>query len=133
MAPKLIFLTGAPEASSLSWGDEAGLLTGFEESLARFARLETPIQVQAISEESTQPSNLAYWRSIPLTRQHLPTGLSQNVWKEHYQGGAQFFATSIIDTFLDEDSQNQDHHVASVQSVEEVLTRKLTWWNLKIL
>lgn len=120
MAPKLIFLTGAPEASSLTWGSEAGLLNSFEEPVARFARLNKPLQTTIEGNTQSSSTSVPYWRSIPLERQHLPTGLSQNIWREEYQG-AQFFATSNIDNFIGEYSQGEEQ--ASLQSVEDVLTQ----------
>ena len=66
---KVIFLTGAPLPSSLQWTEEelcAPLQPGFVE--------RKPVES---TEQSSHADNAPSWRSIPLERPHLPTGLTQ--------------------------------------------------------
>jgi hypothetical protein len=125
MSPRLVLFTGAPEVSSLDW-DDAGLLNTFCEPIARFAHLDGYNVNQDII-PSTPPSAPGHpaWRSLPLDRQHLPTGISQDhTWKEEYQG-AQFFATSYINSFMEEVSEvpTGDTRDSSLQSTEQVLSQ----------
>ena len=66
---KVIFLTGAPLPSSLGWTDEelcAPLQPGFIERI--------PVKSNAVPvTDDKAPS----WRSLPLEKPHLPTGLTQ--------------------------------------------------------
>lgn len=66
---RVIFLTGAPLSSSLTWTEKelcAPLQAGF--------KAKPPVESTAIStEENRAPS----WRLLPLEKPHLPTGLTQ--------------------------------------------------------
>ena len=70
-AEKIIFLTGAPDASALSWDEAdltASLLPCFEE------------EIDACHNDTTEPSSSNFtapaWRVLPLKRTHLHTGLT---------------------------------------------------------
>lgn len=127
---------GAPEASSLDW-QESGLLDSFSDAIARFAGLNghhtsettTPITPALASASITHPS----WRSLPLERQHLTTGLTQSFDRHHlFTGlsqakdsqGASFFVASQINSFVEELSQAPpESHPSSHASAEELLSQ----------
>jgi len=115
MSPGILLFTGAPESKSLDWKQD-DLFDAFSEPFSRFAQLGNP-------QESVTPDGTEHpaWRSLPLSRQHLLTGLSQNHgWQKEYQG-ASFFTT---DSFIEELSQPAlPDSQASVQSVEQVLSQ----------
>lgn len=70
MNGKLILLTGAPDAYSLRWDEEE--LSDFLLPCFSFPYI--------LPSENVQLSNQApLWRSIPLERQHLSTGLTPNI------------------------------------------------------
>lgn len=120
MTPKILFFTGAPEPNALLWDESIVPINNFEERIARYAGLHWRNSAYQVDDSSTM--DRPYWRSLPLERQHLATGISQNLWKEDHQG-AQFFATSYIDSVLGDISGTQEDQTSSVQSVEEVLTQ----------
>ena len=73
---RVIFLTGAPLPSSLGWTEEelcAPLQPGFIE--------RAPGEVSGVS---TTDDRAPSWRSLPLEKPHLPTGLTQ-MSREHQQ------------------------------------------------
>jgi len=136
MAPKLVMFVGAPEASSLDW-QESGLLNSFSDSIARFAGVDdqsttshrnatTPVLTSA---STAHPS----WRSLPLERQHLTTGLTQSFDRYHlFTGlsqaegsqGTSFFVASQINSFMEELSQApSESHPSSHASAEELLSQ----------
>ncbi|TVY23339.1 hypothetical protein LHYA1_G007991 [Lachnellula hyalina] len=124
MAPRIIMFAGAPDLKSLE-RDEASLLTTFSPPFVRFFHLDGyESQVAAsFAADATQASfEHPAWRSIPLERQHLPTGISQDhAWQE----GASFFSTSEIDSLMEELSQKQTYESfeSSSQSVKQVLSQ----------
>jgi hypothetical protein len=134
MAPKLLMFVGAPEASSLDW-EEPGLLAAFSDPIARFAGIinaneaTIPITPDLTSVSIQHPS----WRSLPLERQHLTTGLTQSFDQHHlFTGisqqkdsqGATFFLASQINSFMEELSQQpQESQPASHASAEELLSQ----------
>jgi hypothetical protein len=140
MPPGLVLFAGAPEASSLNWA-EPGLLNTFNEPVARFAGLVSrserdgiPVSPNLTSASTTIPP----WRSLPLDRQHLATGLTQSFnqprpfpGESHPQGwpkdcqGASFFTASEMDSFMEEMSQppEGENHRSSMESVEQVLSQ----------
>lgn len=120
MPPKVYFFAGAPEARTLLSHSNQGLLNKFEESFERFTGLGHQSRLES-SENAFSPAAL-YWRSLPYERQHLVIGHSQNIWKEGF-GGARFFASSCIDSHMEDISAPQLEHVSSVLSVEEVLSQ----------
>jgi hypothetical protein len=92
MAPKVLFLVGAPDANSLDWNTD-DLLDYFLEPLASFAGLdESASQVHPQIDGSVLDT--AVWRSLPLERARLRTGFSQ-VHELHgdYHGDEDFFTT----------------------------------------
>lgn len=123
MGPKIIIFAGAPDAKSLDW-DEDGLLTEFSTPFLRFFNLHG-YNSQETSPISADVTTYPAWRSIPLERQHLPTGISQDhAWQPEYQG-ASFFTTSQIKSFIGELSQelDQESFDSSAESVEQVLSQ----------
>ncbi|KAM5346610.1 hypothetical protein ACJ41O_009615 [Fusarium nematophilum] len=72
MAPRLLLFTGAPPASSLV--PESCTLDDLDDAFAEFLGLA--LQQETLSRFSPSSSQAA-WRSLPLTRQPLHTGLSQ--------------------------------------------------------
>lgn len=84
MPAKILILTGAPESHRLNWTD-AELLNSFQPSIARFALLQpktsTASRFGATTGDRNRPDesvlDLAVWRSLPLQRKHMHTGLSQ--------------------------------------------------------
>jgi hypothetical protein len=126
MAPGILVFTGAPVSAALDW-DESCLVDTFCEPIARFAGLAEQKQdkdcVPATGETAAldNPS----WRSIPLERQHLTTGLSQIHGYENEYERAAFFTTSDIDSFLEELPQPHfgESQASSVETVEEVLSQ----------
>jgi len=120
MPGRILLFTGAPASGSLDW-EQLGLLDDFSEPIARFASLKDQTPRFSASASSTHPA----WRSLPLERQHLKTGLSQNHgWQAEYQG-ASFFITSEVDSFTGEQSglQDENSHVSSSESAEAVLSQ----------
>jgi hypothetical protein len=135
MAPKLLLLVGAPEASSLDW-EESGLLNDFNDPIARFAGLHArqaneetvPITPALTSASIAHPA----WRSLPLERQHLATGLTQSFDRHHLHTGhshqnsaqgASFFLASQINSFVEGFSQaHPESHPSSHPSAEELLS-----------
>ncbi|KAF4436148.1 hypothetical protein F53441_13317, partial [Fusarium austroafricanum] len=69
MAPRLLLFVGAPPASSLT--TQSCTITQIDDSFAEFLGLEPHKTTPA------PPSTLAPWRSLPLNRKPLHTGLSQ--------------------------------------------------------
>ncbi|KAI0554024.1 hypothetical protein F4679DRAFT_529195 [Xylaria curta] len=93
MPRKVMIFAGAPEERTLDW-TVSNLLNHFLEPIASFARLETPSESSLRDPSSFSTPNLAIWRSIPLYRERLPTGFSQNHALTHaYQGSPEFFTT----------------------------------------
>lgn len=119
MSTRFLFLTGSPKSSTLDW-KQPGLLDSFGEPFGRFAHLDRvpDVSVASVSTLSAQPT----WRSIPLERQHLETGHSQNyAWREEYQG-AEFFTT---DSFIQEFSQHspKQSQASLTEPVDQVLSQ----------
>lgn len=105
---------GAPEAHSLDW-TESNLLNHFLNPIASFAHLEASsdsflAQTSFLSEPDT-----AVWRSIPLYKERLPTGFSQNhALAYDYQGSPEFFTTLTpsFDTTSHLSEDALDQHIA---------------------
>ncbi|RDL39457.1 Uncharacterized protein BP5553_03797 [Venustampulla echinocandica] len=128
MPPRVKLYVGAPESSSLNWEDETGLLHTFSEPFVRFSRLQHSPDISAVPITPDLPSTSSphpEWRSLPLERQHLATGLSQgHGWQAESQG-ASFFALSEIDSFMEDLSQkaSQGNFNSSTESVEQILSQ----------
>ncbi|TVY31891.1 hypothetical protein LOCC1_G008620 [Lachnellula occidentalis] len=111
MAPRILMFAGAPDSN----------YENNESQVAIAASPSCAANVTPASFEHPAPA----WRSIPLERQHLPTGISQDhAWQEAYQG-ASFFSTSEIDSLMEELSQRPtyDSFDSSSQSVAQVLSQ----------
>lgn len=114
MSPQMLLFTGAPASSALDW-QETGLLQNFTEAVTRFAGIENELESNSSIQQDRSISTYPAWRAIPLERQHLTTGYSQNnVWQEEYKGAA-FFTP---DSFMKEMSQ-----VASIESTDQILSQ----------
>ncbi|KAL2162061.1 hypothetical protein VTH06DRAFT_7846 [Thermothelomyces fergusii] len=73
MVNKILIFTGAPENCALDWS-AGGLLTEFEETIARFAGLHPEHRPPS----ATPTPKHAAWRSLPLANARIGTGLSQH-------------------------------------------------------
>lgn len=123
MSSRIILFTGAPLSSSLNW-QHPDLLDHFTEPFSRFSKIEKTQDV--VDATLGAPLSIAYpaWRYIPLEREHLKTGLSQNhAWQEKYQG-ASFFTTN---SFIEEMSQLQYEESPSqppiIEATDQVLSQ----------
>ena len=124
MSPAVLLFAGAPESSSLDW-DHPDLLDTFSEAFARFVGSPTAHQTAPVSPGlAATPPLYPAWRSIPLERQHLATGHSQDHgWQQGYHGTS-FFTTSAIRSFIDELSPAQGGaSQTSSESAEQVLSQ----------
>ncbi|QSZ35602.1 hypothetical protein DSL72_008472 [Monilinia vaccinii-corymbosi] len=88
MTPKVIFLAGAPTSRSLDW-DESHLLSDFTDPFIQFLRLSNSAprnnNAPSFLESPTAPNPA--WRELPLERQHLTTGASQDHAFQPIYGG----------------------------------------------
>lgn len=73
---RIIFLTGAPSSSSLQWDD--GVLSAPMQGCFAASSMRSEISLSASSTAETGPA----WRSLPLEREHLPTGFTQRTKAE---------------------------------------------------
>ena len=125
MAPGVLIFTGAPLSAALNW-EESGLLDTFCEPIARFAGLDRNNDgnrsfVPATA-ETTASFDKPFWRSIPLERQHLTTGLSQlHGYGKEYEGAAFFTASDIIEELSQQPFGASQ--ASSLESVEQVLSQ----------
>lgn len=93
-----LLLAGAPQSDSLDW-EHPGLLRAFSEPFSRFASRASALNIpRSAPGLMTAPS----WRSIPLERQHLATGYSQDHagWKDSQC--ASFFPSSALASCINE-------------------------------
>lgn len=118
MASKILIFAGAPESSSLDW-DSPSLFLDLQEPLAQFAGL-----VPAFARPSVLPSSRdsvpshAVWRSLPLEKGHLPSGLSQRINIEpvmQLTDDSHFFNTSFTSALEEEEGEGDGstHEVVS--------------------
>ncbi|KAI1369899.1 hypothetical protein F5Y08DRAFT_291672 [Xylaria arbuscula] len=112
MPRKIIIFTGAPEHTNLDWS-ESKLLNHFLDPIASFARLQGSSDSFLAETSFLSEPDTAVWRSIPLHKERLATGFSQNHALAHvYRGSPEFFTTLTpsFDTtsFLSEDALDQD-------------------------
>ena len=122
MRPSLLLLTGAPECSSLDW-QHTELLQTFITPVSRFTGLANEQDAHFHPENVTTGENPA-WRAIPLERQHLKTGFSQNhAWQEDYQGAIFFTPDSCIEEVSQISDGTSRIQAADIQSVDQVLTQ----------
>lgn len=89
-----LFFTGAPLCQSLDW-QNTELVSEFNEAFSRF--LKTPIHHEQTIVLSNADHNVN-WRSLPLKRQHLATGVSQDRgWRPAFLGhDADFFTQDTV-------------------------------------
>ncbi|KAL2176177.1 uncharacterized protein P884DRAFT_300858 [Thermothelomyces heterothallicus CBS 202.75] len=73
MLNKILIFTGAPEKHALDWS-ASGLLTEFEDAIARFAGLHSEHRPPS----TTPAPKHAAWRSLPLANTKIGTGFSQH-------------------------------------------------------
>lgn len=73
---RIIFLTGAPLSSSLQWDD--GVLSAPIQRCFAANSMRSEINLAASSTAEMGPA----WRSLPLEREHLPTGFTQRTKAE---------------------------------------------------
>ncbi|KAM0466013.1 hypothetical protein ACHAPV_000964 [Trichoderma viride] len=99
--PRVILFAGAP--SPISVNLESCTLESFDETFQRFfGHLDSKHQKQqhtklpSNTETASQPPTHAVWRSVPLNRRPLHTGLSQNhsILSGSFQGHRDFFTTA---------------------------------------
>ncbi|KAL7924647.1 hypothetical protein ACQKWADRAFT_285544 [Trichoderma austrokoningii] len=100
-APRVILFAGAPSQASVN--PDSCTLDGFDETFQRFfGPLDSKHQEQQhtdlppCTESAFQPPTHAVWRSVPLNRRPLHTGLSQNhsILSGSFQGHCDFFTTA---------------------------------------
>ncbi|MCJ1463207.1 hypothetical protein MMC07_001812 [Pseudocyphellaria aurata] len=88
---KIRFLTGAPSSSSLQWDDWV-LTAPLQECFAAATPKRSEIR---LSDSHAAETAGPRWRSLPLEREHLPTGFTQlTKAEERLVGGDEGFATS---------------------------------------
>ncbi|KAL2075831.1 hypothetical protein VTL71DRAFT_774 [Oculimacula yallundae] len=125
MAPGLVFFTGAPSASSLNWNQE-DLLNTFTDPIAQF--------IGHASDPSSAPSSHPQWRSLPLDRAHLTTGLTQpesldqhqlftGYSQSHGAGEVSFFSTSQLSSELSQSQLPADSFPSTQASISQVLSQ----------
>lgn len=115
MPPKIIFLTGAPSADSLDWGNVV-LLDGFLPEVANFLGLDIP------SASIPPPSNEASWRLLPLKRYHLATGFTEvHEWHGEHRN-AEFLNTQDL-SFIASGSTQDPSEISTAQSLEDALSQ----------
>ncbi|KAL9590299.1 MAG: hypothetical protein Q9179_007973, partial [Wetmoreana sp. 5 TL-2023] len=111
-SPKLIVYTGAPLSKSLEW-EEEHLTAPLQSCFSTL--LNENIQSPSIS-TGTRPN----WRSVPLEKQHLPTGLTQAtncdfVYDAPIQNELQTSFFTLADTSDPQGDETFQSHVAEEQ------------------
>ncbi|KAI0899158.1 hypothetical protein F4806DRAFT_456853 [Annulohypoxylon nitens] len=92
MVRKILILAGAPENHKLDW-NESNLLNQFVDPVAKFVRLHKIASSEPANKLQESTLDVAVWRSIPLKKTALPTGLSQlHQISPAYHGGEGFFS-----------------------------------------
>ncbi|KAI9745511.1 MAG: hypothetical protein M1818_001045 [Claussenomyces sp. TS43310] len=125
MPSDILFLTGAPESSTLDWSNTS-LLDGFSDPVARFTGT---LQRELSLVHEFQPGEPGHpsWRYIDLVRHHLTTGHSQGHGYEYeYHGDAGFFATAYYSTSsgsCNAERYGIDQRHPSGESAEEILSQ----------
>lgn len=116
----MLLLAGAPQSGSLDW-EHPGLLQTFSEPFNRFAGCatarDTPISPPALMTAS--------WRSIPLERQHLATGYSQDRAGRGGSQHASFFPSSALASWIKSPSPvlGEVGQIPSWEFAEQVLSQ----------
>ena len=125
MASGLVFFTGAPSTNSLNW-DQDTLLDSFIDPIARFVGLAT--------DPKLVPSSHPQWRSLPLDRQHLTTGLTPpedfdqhqlftGYSQSHEAGETSFFTTSQVESEFSQSQVPSDSSLSTQASISQVLSQ----------
>ncbi|PBP27879.1 hypothetical protein BUE80_DR001189 [Diplocarpon rosae] len=127
MGRSLIMFTGAPLASSLEW-DPDNLLDTFIDHIARFLGVKS-----GCTDPKSAPSTHPRWRSLPLDRQHLTTGLTQpDSFDQHrlFTGyshscheGASFFTTSQVESEISQFESSKDLFASTQAQISQVLSQ----------
>lgn len=126
MAPGLILFTGAPSARSLKWNEE-DLLDTFVDPIAQLLGIDSR-ENNCSSAFSSNP----HWRSLPLDRQHLTTGFTQdfdrhklfNGYSQHCgDKGTSFFTTSQLETEISESQLPSDSFASAQAQLSQVLSQ----------
>ncbi|RYP12199.1 hypothetical protein DL767_011404 [Monosporascus sp. MG133] len=98
MVKKIMILAGAPEHRTLDWED-GRLLDTFLSAFATFATQPESPPTAPIGTDPGSSSDNAVWRSIPLHKARLETGLSQVHGLEYaHYGDPEFFETASFST-----------------------------------
>jgi hypothetical protein len=114
MASKILILTGAPESNALDWS-AGGLLSEFEDSISRFTSINSDTCNGVPQATSSAPQHAA-WRSLPLDRENIPTGLTQQCPIDFYYGpdesvfgpSPEFLTTASFSALSDADDGEHD-------------------------
>ncbi|KAI9700083.1 MAG: hypothetical protein M1836_002617 [Candelina mexicana] len=138
MSPKCIFLTGAPECNGITWDSQA-LDGSFLPAIHRFLENRTNDAAGMGLAKDTSASELRpAWRSIPLTRQDLHTGMSQGnahaladevalAFEWHGRGAqhdidASFFTTTSASFHSEVNDIQSEPDLPEAESGEDVLS-----------
>ncbi|EKD20419.1 uncharacterized protein L3040_004294 [Drepanopeziza brunnea f. sp. 'multigermtubi'] len=128
MAPRLMLFFGAPPPSSLSWNQD-DLLDTFIDPIAQLLGIDSSNpDPKSTSSTSTDPQ----WRSLPLDRKQLTTGLTQD-FDQHQlftgypqsQGdeGASFFTTSQVEFEISQSQLPGDSFASTQAQISQVLSQ----------
>ncbi|KAM0251507.1 hypothetical protein ACHAQJ_008128 [Trichoderma viride] len=93
--PRVILFAGAPPPISVN--PQSCTLNCFDETFQSFfGRLDSKTDLASGIEAASQPPSHAVWRSVPLNRRPLHTGLSQNhsILDGSFQAHGDFFTTA---------------------------------------
>ncbi|RYP64093.1 hypothetical protein DL771_008952 [Monosporascus sp. 5C6A] len=108
MAKKIMILAGAPENRTLDWED-GRLLDTFLSAFATFATQPESAPTAPIGTDPGSSSDNAVWRSIPLCKARLETGLSQVHELEYARyGDPEFFETASFSTTASTEMRSTD-------------------------
>ncbi|KAG9242759.1 hypothetical protein BJ878DRAFT_154582 [Calycina marina] len=119
MSSRLLLFAGSPECDSLDWQRD-DLLQNFTQPILRFAGLDGEYDKNGYDAASDH----AKWRSIPLDRQHIPTGYSQNnAWQEEHQGVSFFTAESFIEEMSQFHYAATQSQMASIEPTDQALSQ----------
>ncbi|KAM0474088.1 hypothetical protein ACHAPX_007802 [Trichoderma viride] len=110
--PRIILFAGAPSLVSVNL--ESCTLESFDETFQQFfGRLDSKHQKEqhtdlALGIQTTSQPTHAVWRSVPLNRRPLHTGLSQNhsILSGSFHGHRDFFTT--VDALSEDETQSFD-------------------------
>ncbi|KAI9049067.1 hypothetical protein LZ554_006915 [Drepanopeziza brunnea f. sp. 'monogermtubi'] len=128
MAPRLVLFFGAPPPSSLNWNQD-DLLDTFIDPIAQLLGIDSSNpDPKSTSLTSTDPQ----WRSLPLDRKQLSTGLTQDSDQHQlFTGyplsrgyeGASFFTTSQIESEISQSQLLGDSFASTQAQISQVLSQ----------